>query len=500
MPRVRAPELPSYFPWLNCASPLSLQQLKGRVVLLDFWTYCCINCLHVLPDLKYLEQKYADRLTVIGVHSAKFINESDAESVRQAVLRYDIEHPVVVDRDLHLWQQYAVRAWPTIVVIDPAGYVVGAVAGEGNRDKLDQLVAQLLEENQTAGSVTIDLLLEKQRQPITPLAFPGKVLADEASDRLFIADTGHHRIVVTTLQGEVVQVIGTGQAGFVDGAAPQFSAPQGLAIDADNHRLYVADTDNHALRCVDLNSGTVETIAGTGQQSRTVRPYGGLALTTALNSPWDLELIQNHLFIAMAGSHQIWDFNLGTGIVQTYAGIGAEACIDAVTTKAAFAQPSGITTDGRELFVADSETSSIRGVGLGAVPQVRTVCGRGDLFDFGDRDGMGEEVCLQHCLGVAFARNAVWIADTYNHKVKCVDPARGECRTIAGTGQAGSQSGAAAIAQFAEPSGLSATRSHLYIADTNNHAVRRLDWQTLTVTTLEFPSLCAPNVCLPALH
>ena len=500
MPRVRAPELPPHFSWLN-ANPLSLHQLKGRVVLLDFWTYCCINCLHVLPDLKYLEQKYPDRLTVIGVHSAKFVNESDVENVRQAVVRYDIEHPVVVDRDLYLWQQYAVRAWPTIVVIDPAGYVIGAVAGEGNRDKLDHLVGQLLQEDQGTGKVDrFDLVLEKDRQPITPLAFPGKVLADQESDRLFIADTGHHRIVVTTLQGEVVQVIGSGQAGFVDGDTSQFSAPQGLAIDSANQRLYVADTDNHALRCVELDRGTVRTIAGTGQQSRNLQSHGGLALTTALNSPWDLELLQNHLFIAMAGSHQIWDFNLETGILQTYAGIGAEACIDAVTTKAAFAQPSGLTTDGRELFVADSETSSIRGVGLGAVPQVRTVCGRGDLFDFGDRDGRGAEVCLQHCLGVAIARDAVWVADTYNHKIKRVDPATGDCCTIAGTGQPGVQSGAAAIAQFAEPSGLSATRSHLYIADTNNHAIRSLDWETLAVATLEFPSLCAPNVCLPKLN
>jgi DNA-binding beta-propeller fold protein YncE len=497
MPRVRAPDLPPHFSWLNCATPLALRTLRGRVVLLDFWTYCCINCLHVLPDLKYLEQKYSDRLTVIGVHSAKFVHESNAESVRQAVLRYEIEHPVVIDRDLYLWQQYAVRAWPTIVVIDPSGYVVGAVAGEGNRDKLDHWVAQLLQENQGTGA-TIDLMLEKDRQPLTPLSFPGKVLADADRDRLFIADTGHHRIVVTTLQGEGVQVIGSGQAGFVDGAEPQFSAPQGLAIDSANQRLYVADTGNHAVRCLDLAQGTVRTIAGTGQQSRNLQPHAGLALTTALNSPWDLELIQQHLFIAMAGSHQVWDFNLETGIVQTYAGIGAEACINAVTTKAAFAQPSGITTDGQELFVADSETSSIRGVGLGAVPQVRTVCGRGDLFDFGDRDGVGDEASLQHCLGVAAARNAVWIADTYNHKIKRVDPATGACRTIAGTGQSGFESGAA-MAQFAEPSGLSATRSHLYIADTNNHAIRRLDWETLTVTTLEFPHLCAPNVCFPPL-
>ena len=233
-PRVRAPELPQY-PWLNTDQPLSIKQLKGRVVILDFWTYCCINCLHILPDLKYLEQKYKDSLTVIGVHSAKFDNEKEIGNIRQSILRYDIEHPVLVDSGFRVWQEYAVRAWPTLMVIDPEGYVIGYVSGEGNRDVLDQLIEQVIKEHKEKGTINfqqLSLTLEKQRQPlITPLAFPGKVLATSAG--LFIADSGHHRIVVSNLDGEILHLIGTGQPGLTDGSftQAQFSAPQGMAFD-----------------------------------------------------------------------------------------------------------------------------------------------------------------------------------------------------------------------------------------------------------------------------
>ena len=497
-PRVRAPELPQY-PWLNTDQPLSIKQLKGRVVILDFWTYCCINCLHILPDLKYLEQKYKDSLTVIGVHSAKFDNEKEIENIRQAILRYDIEHPVLVDSGFGVWQQYAVRAWPTLMVIDPQGYVIGYVSGEGNRDVLARLIEQVIQEHKELGTINfqqLNLTLEKQNKLPTPLAFPGKVLA--ASDKLFIADSGHHRIVVTTLDGEVLHLIGTGQSGLTDGdfTQAQFSAPQGMAYDDENQLLFVADTENHTIRTIDLKSQVVETIAGTGKQSRNIRPHSGFGLETALNSPWDLVKVDNYLFIAMAGSHQIWQMQLETGIVQTYAGTGAEACVDGSVTESAFAQPSGITTNGNELFVADSEVSSIRSVGL-FEPQVRTVCGSGDLFGFGDIDGIGDAVRLQHCLGVEYAQNYLWVADTYNHKIKLINPHSGNCQTVLGDGKAGLQDGKGKSSRFSEPSGLSLNGSYLYIADPNNHAIRRVELDTLTVTTLQFPGLCAPDMCIP---
>ncbi len=502
-PRVRAPELPQDRTWLNTDRPLSLKDLKGRVVILDFWTYCCINCLHVLPDLKYLEQKYKDSLTVIGVHSAKFDNEKEAENIRQAILRYDIEHPVLVDSNFDVWQQYAVRAWPTLMVIDPEGYVIGYVSGEGNRDALDQLISQMVDEHREKGTINLEelsLTLEKQRQPLaTPLAFPGKVLADEEGNRLFISDSGHHRLVVATLGGEVLHIIGTGKAGLTDGSfwEAQFFAPQGMTLDVKNQLLYVADTENHSIRRINLDTQQVETIAGTGEQSHQIKPHSGLGLETALNSPWDLEKVGNRLLIAMAGPHQIWEMQIETGRISTYAGTGAEACVDGRLNESAFAQPSGLTTDGRELYVADSEVSSIRGVGLVDNLPVRTICGSAELFGFGDVDGEGFDVRLQHCLGIEYTQNYLWVADTYNHKIKRIDPRTGNCQTMLGDGTAGHQDSQGRKTRFFEPSGLSAIAAHLYIADTNNHAIRHVTLDTMEVTTLEFPGLCPPDVCLP---
>ncbi|QIR39766.1 redoxin domain-containing protein [Tolypothrix sp. PCC 7910] len=502
MPRVRAPELPQNSTWFNTDTPLSIKQLKGRVIILDFWTYCCINCLHILPELKYLEQKYKDSLTVIGVHSAKFDNEKETENIRQAILRYDIEHPVVVDSGFQVWQEYTVRAWPTLMIIDPQGYVIGYVSGEGHRDALDELLEKLISEHQEKGTINfqeLSLNLEKQRQPlITPLAFPSKVLATSAG--LFIADSGHHRLVMSSLEGEIIHIIGTGKSGLTDGnfSEAEFSSPQGMAFDADNQILYVADTENHALRRIDLQRQVVETIAGTGEQSRNIRPDGGAGLSTKLNSPWDLVKVGNTLFITMAGPHQIWEMNLETGVIKTYAGTGAEGCVDGLLTESAFAQPSGITSNGEELYIADSEISSIRGVGIVEPRLVRTVCGSGDLFGFGDVDGQGENVRLQHCLGVEYADNFLWVADTYNHKIKLVSPSTGNCQTILGDGAMGLQDGQGKNSRFFEPSGLSVMGSKLYIADTNNHAIRCVDLSSFEVTTLQFQSLCAPDVCVPS--
>ncbi len=500
-PRVRAPEFPQNYQWFNTDKPLSLKNLKGRVIILDFWTYCCINCMHILPDLKYLERKYKDILTVIGVHSAKFDNEKETENIRQAILRYDIEHPVLVDRDFRVWQEYTVRAWPTLMVIDPESYVIGSVSGEGNRAVLDELIAKSISQHQEKGTINfqeLSLTLEKQRQPLTtPLAFPGKVLATASG--LFIADSGHHRVIMSSLDGKVLHVIGTGKAGFVNGdfSEAQFSSPQGMAFDDENKILYIADTENHILRRVDLQRQVVKTIAGTRKQSRNIHPHSGAALETALNSPWDLVKVGNTLFIAMAGPHQIWSMDLETNIIKTYAGTGAEACIDGSLAESAFAQPSGITTDGKKLYIADSEVSSIRSVGIVESLQVKTVCGSGGLFSFGDVDGQGENVRLQHCLGVEYAQNYLWVADTYNHKIKLVSPSKGNCQTVLGDGSVGLQDGEGKNSRFFEPSGLSVMGSNLYIADTNNHVIRRVNLNSLEVTTLQFSGLCASNSCIP---
>ncbi|HEY9735642.1 MAG TPA: thioredoxin-like domain-containing protein [Trichocoleus sp.] len=514
--RVRAPELPQDAAWLN-GEPLTLRSQRGKVVLLDFWTYGCINCLHTLDDLHWLAQKYGSELVILGVHTAKFEREQSPAAVAQAVARYGIDHPVLVDRDRTVWDQYAVKAWPTFVVIDPQGYVVATLAGEGQRQRLDTLIQSLVASSETPAPGSLDFT--ERHEPfgseapaqdlgvLTPLSFPGKVLADASSKTLFIADTGHHRLVIAGLsdseegstQANVQTVIGTGQAGWHDGPweSAQFRDPQGLAYDAQRQVLYVADTGNHRVRQVDLARQQVSTVAGTGTQSGTLFPHGGNAMEVALNSPWDVVLVDEMLYVAMAGAHQIWQIDLHQGRAQTLIGTGAEYCVDGPPEQAAFAQPSGLAYGNSCLCVADSETSSIRTVALTSPPLAHTLCGSGELFEFGDRDGAGLQARLQHCLGVAWGDDSLWVADTYNHKIKRVNPGSGLCQRLCGSGQAGNQDGPFRGAQFSEPGGLAYTPGYLYVADTNNHAIRQIDLRSRTVSTLTFPTLCSPYVCLP---
>jgi thiol-disulfide isomerase/thioredoxin len=488
--RVRAPEIKGGRGWLNTDKPLSLAALKGKVVLLDFWTYGCINCIHIIPDLKKLEAKYANQLVVIGVHSAKFQNEKETENIRRIILRYEIEHPVYNDSEFAVWSSYGVRAWPTRVLIDPAGYVVGAVSGEGNYEAIDQAITKLVEEFRKRGELNeqpLNLVLERAKVGDLPLAFPGKIIADAASDRLFIADSNHNRIVVTKLDGTLVDTIGTADAGAADGAFDKatFNRPQGLALSGDS--LYVADTENHLIRRVELKARTVETIAGTGQQTREYFQTGP-ARQIALSSPWDLQLVGNTLYIAMAGPHQIWKLDLDKNEVATFAGSGREARLDGPLLDAGFAQPSGMAVIGQTLYVADSESNIIRAIDLGA-GTVKTLVG-GDLFEFGDVDGAGDDVRLQHPLGLLAHGDKLLIADTYNHKIKELDPKQKRVRSLFGTGKPGQHDGSSA--SFYEPGGLALANDKLYIADTNNHAIRVVDLKTRQSSTLRINGLTPP--------
>lgn len=485
---IRAPEFPTGLQWLNTDRPLTLAELRGKVVLLDFWTYCCINCMHIIPDLKRLEAKYPDELVVIGVHSAKFDAERDVENIRSAILRYEIEHPVVNDRDLRVWDAYAVRAWPTVVLIDPVGKIVATRAGEGVFDAFDGLIAQTIVGADRAGELDrapLDLRPERAGAMTGVLAFPGKVLADEHSGRLFIADSGNNRIVVTTLDGEVLDVAGSGAIGRDDGSfeAATFNHPQGMALDGD--ALYVADTENHALRRLHLRQRTVTTIAGTGRQAVRVGQTG-VPARVDLSSPWDLSLDSNLLFIAMAGVHQIWYMDVRAGRIEPYAGSGAEGLVDGTRSQAALAQPSGITSDGRRLYFADAEASAIRWADLPPGHFVGTIVGRG-LFDFGDRDGIGNRAALQHPLGITHHAGELYVADTYNNKIKRVNARRTSVETLLGTGEAGLRDGEPAL--FDEPGGVSYADGRLFIADTNNHAIRVAPVDGGPVTTLQLHPL-----------
>lgn len=502
---IPAPSLDGATAWLNVASPITLAQLRGKVVVLDFWTYGCVNCLHILRDLKTLEQRFPDELVVIGIHSPKFTNERDTENLKRILVRYEIEHPVANDAEHAIWRRYGVQAWPTRVIIDPAGNVVGTAMGEGNLEgfiSAIRTVVRVFDEQGQINRAPLALDLERARHVDRPLLYPGKVLADEASGRLFIADSNHNRVVVSSLDGKLIETVGSGLQGDNDGIFIQarFYRPQGLALGPD-HELYVADTENHQVRVVAFQARAVHTLAGTGKQGAW-SGEGGDALRLDLNSPWDLALKPGILIIAMAGPHQIWVVDLLHGQAYPYAGTGEEARKDGPVNTATFAQPSGLALDGNTLYVADAEANVIRGLDLPPGNAVTTLAG-GDLFKFGDEDGTGEGARLQHPLGVAVGhahglppsmRGCVFIADTYNHKIRMLDPKTRQVTTLAGTGAAGHVDGPAKTAQFFEPGGLSVAGNTLYIADTNNHAIRTIDLSTRQVGTLAIEGLTPPAI------
>ena len=516
--RVPAPSLEGG-EWVNTQGPLSLADLRGRFVLLDFWTYCCINCMHVLPELKKLEQAFPNELVVIGVHSAKFEGEQVTQNIREAALRYEIEHPVVNDAEMTIWQRFGARSWPTLVLIDPQGEVVWAASGEREFEDITAVIDRGLPYYRAHGLLKPaprPVVFEGMRPPPTPLRFPGKVLADDASGRLFIADSNHNRIAVAGLDGKLQQVIGNGEIGRADGAfgSCSFNHPQGMALVGNF--LYVADTENHLLRKVDLVGRKVTTVAGTGKKGHGWPGFGehvaaagrqrfvGPPKRTALASPWALWPHGDNLYIAMAGPHQIWKMPLDESEIGPYAGNGREDIADGPllppvpydASYSSFAQPSGLTSDDVRLFVADSEGSTVRAVPFDPNGEVETLVGlTGTLFDFGDVDGTGREVRLQHALGVAWWDGKLYVADTYNNKIKVIDVDARTCHTVAGTGKAGSEdSDDGRNATFNEPAGISAAAGTLYVADTNNHAIRVVDLAApYRVTTLEISGLEAEN-------
>lgn len=485
--QVHAPDFPKGMAWLNTKAPIDLQQLRGKFVLLDFWTFCCINCMHIIPDLKKLEEKYAQELVVIGVHSAKFQNEKDTSQIREAILRYGIQHPVVNDADFQVWRAYAARAWPTIVVINPNGRVIGTMSGEGVFDPVDNLLRQAVPYFEQKGLLKrspLDLTLESASRVESLLAYPGKISADARTQRLMITDSNHHRVLVADANGKILDVIGGGTQGQADGSFEQaeFHHPQGTVLDGDV--LYIADTENHLIRAANLRTRQVATVLGTGEQARRMN-VNGSGRQVALNSPWDLLLHEGTLYVAMAGPHQIWAVDPKTWAAGPYAGSGAENLLDGKRLEASLAQTSGLARIGNRIYFADSETSSVRGVAIGdASVTVDTLIGKG-LFDFGDIDGGADKARLQHPLGIAANDGLLYVADTYNSRIKVIDPARKTSTAFAGSGKKAFGNGSLQLASFHEPGGLAWLNGKLYVADTNNHLIRVIDPKAKTVSTLE---------------
>ncbi len=467
--------------WINVSRPIGGADMKGRVVLLDFWTYCCINCIHVIPDIKRLEAKYGDDLLVIGVHCGKFKAEKDSENIRQAVLRYGLSHPVVNDAKFQVWSAFESHSWPTLALVDSSGFYQGSVSGEGNYETLDKSIALLLSKRKEKPSSKLLMALEAAKAESLGLSFPGKIIASK-DGRIFVADSGHNRIVATNASGELLAVIGSGAPGSSDGAFEEasFFNPQGLALAGD--MLYIADTDNHLLRAANLKDRSVSSVAGTGVQGH-VRSGSGPSLKTPMNSPWDLAVLPDgKLLIAMAGSHQLWAFDPKSSVLSHFSGDGHEGIADGSSSSSSFAQPSGLalSSDASALYVADSEVSAIRAVSASS-GEARTLVGTG-LFDFGDRDGIGDAARLQHPLGVAFHEGLVYVVDTYNGKLKTVNPATRELKTLATPGL-----------KLHEPGGLCVLDGFAYVADSNAHRIAKIDLKTGEPSPFAVKGLLPPS-------
>ncbi|MGP4033601.1 NHL domain-containing thioredoxin family protein [Pseudarthrobacter sp. 1C304] len=471
--RVRASELVGRN-WLNTGGKsLDLESLRGKIVLLDFWTFCCINCLHVLDELRPLEQQYSDVLVTVGVHSPKFEHEADPVALAAAVERYEIRHPVLDDPELDTWKAYTARAWPTLVVIDPEGYIVAHLSGEGHADGLSVLIPELIAEHEAKGTLHRGDGPYVAPEPTSgTLRFPGKALflpagrggsdsseAETGAGSWLVTDTGHHRLVeLSTDFQTVLATYGSGEKGHADGGAAvaRFNEPQGLVLLPEDvaakagYDVVIADSVNHRLRGLTLADRTVRTLAGNGVQrlletgparvDEEGAAYGTRLeedpLRVSLSSPWDVvwSTKLNAVVVAMAGVHQIFSFAPETGAVSIIAGNGLEGLLDGPAEEAWFAQSSGLAEDADgNIWVADSETSALRKLVIsdGGTVTVESAVGKG-LFDFGFRDGPASEARLQHPLGVTVLPDgSVAIADTYNGAVRRYDPATGTVSTLA---------------------------------------------------------------------
>ena len=477
----RAPDLDRVGTWLGTDRPLLLRgPLKGRVVLLDFWTSGCVNCLHALPVYRALEERFRGQpFQVVGIHSGKFDAEKEVSAVAEAMARHGIEHPVGTDSDLVVWDQYAIHGWPTSVLVDARGYAVAWFRGEPELATLTAWVQAALEDGRARG-VLASGPAEFRRPPVGdtgPLAFPGKVLALSGGG-LAVADSGHHRLLLLDGSGALLRAVGSGLEGFSDGPADtaSFRAPQGLA-ERDG-ALYVADTGNHAVRRVDLGTGRVETIAGNGRKAEGAIQPAADARSTALRSPWDLTFLGDRLWIAMAGSHQLFRLDVRSGALSAGAGNGREGLDDGPLLEATFAQPSGLATDGQMLYVADSEASALRRVDPRA-GTVKTLAGEG-LFEFGLRDGPLAKARFQHPLGLALADGVLWVSDTFNGAIRRVALADGQVSTVA--------------RGLAQPGGITVAAGRLLVADTDHHRLVTVTPGTGALAPLTLTGVTPPSV------
>ena len=484
-----APELDGGLAWLNTDAPITLDDLRGYVVLFDFWTYGCINCLHQLPVLREIEDALeGEPFVTIGVHSAKFSTEGEVQSIRLAIEQYGVRHPVVVDSEMAIWSAFHVFAWPTTVIVDALGRVRKHYAGELSSEALLPQLRELIDEaraNCSAEPEPRSWLTDPTADHSDPLLFPNSVLA-MPGDQLAIADSAHHRVAILSRDGLVVDLIGSGLPGAEDGpfATARFARPVGLALY--DGKLYIADADNHTIREANLTERTLTTVAGTGAKGDSfVTDFEWLApRETGLRSPWDLEPVTGGLAVAMAGSHQLFFFDPAGDRIRLLSGNAFEGSQDGSAGECTFAQPNGLAADasGALLYVADTEASAVREVRVDD-GSCKTLVGQG-LFASGDQDGTGDQVLLQHAAGIELLPDGqLLLADTYNHKLKQLDPATRTVTTLPWP---------SAATALAEPRGVSRDGDWVFIADSNHHRVVQHDLAAGASSVFDLGDLAAP--------
>ena len=482
---------PEGLSWINTASPLSLQELRGHVILLDFWTYSCINCINVIPDIKSLELKYQEQpFVIIGVHSPKYDNEKSVENVKAAIKRYKIDYPVIVDNDCLLCDKYGIKSRPSFILISTNGKIIGAASGEGKKDLLNSVITSALVQGKNENTLAKERInLTVTADDETLLAFPRGIEIDTEGKFLFIADSSHNRIIQIELmqpdKGKIINVIGNKEPGLQDGTygIARFYQPQGL----EYHKglLFVADTGNHVVREIDIRRKNVRIIAGSGKKGYTSQ-YFGDSLTANLSSPWDLTVGEPYLYITLAGSHQVWRLDLKTREIETFVGTGKEGLTDGTGESISLAQPSGIDLDGHRLYFIDSESSALRYFDLNSGETV-TCIGKG-LFEFGMKDGTFDEAQLQHPIGIEAIGDQVYIADAYNHAIRMADIPIRILKSVIDSPEHkvciidDKTSGEPPLY---EPHDVIYHHNKLYIADTNNHTIRCFDLETRQLKNFE---------------
>jgi hypothetical protein len=456
--RSRVPEFPDGLEWFNVDAPVRIAGQRGRIVLVCFCCFSDIPSRHVLADMNYIASKYRKDLTVLGVHTTRFPAEMRRTHVQKMLNKHHIRFPFVHDPESKLGKRFGIKQWPTQVLADRDGIIIGALTGDGKRARLKEVIEyQLKRKSRFNTSDSQAYTVSQTPEPQALLSFPGHVLASR--DRIYISDSAHNQIIITSANGNILRRIGNTSPGFIDGDSQSaaFNNPRGMSLG--DQSLYVADEGNHAIRCVNVRSGEVTTVAGTGTPGTVIGPASTRPCEMQLKSPVDVALENGTLYIAMAGMHQVWSLSLITNTIKVFSGSGREGLRDGSPNTAEFAQPSGLTVYGTSLYTVDAISSAIRCIDINS-GSVTTITGSG-CYECGDQDGIRTAAKLQYPMAIEadMEHKMLWVSDTYNNKIRRVGIKTQHVSSVI------------LDRKLNEPCGLAFHGGTLYIANTNAHEV-----------------------------